>query len=378
MQNKIDKQKILGQFFTKETTVEKLLDILLEFKKYNSSIKILEPSFGTGNFIKVLKQKKFSKIYGCEIDPLLAEKPEDFFNHTFSKKYDLIIGNPPFSKYNLKKSYCHIKKLPKKQCKLTEYLPNDLLKKDKEKIENIFILKSIKHLKNKNSSIGFILPISFFIKNKNKVIKNRVLKTFSTIIIFQNKEIWFDYNIPCCFAIFTNIEQYKNKIILVYENKFQHKEIINIDQIHEELIPEVFYNKKNSLMNNGGKSLQRFLEKSKIEYRKSFEKNNISGKNILKKYAIPARANIGNYKLAIVRVGNGSIGKAGLINVRKDILNDMFYVFDFVDRYNKSKKTKEDVCRAINKNQNYFKSITCRVGSKSIKKEDVLDFKVNL
>ena len=52
-----DKEKILGQFFTKESVIEKLLDILFGYKNYKNNIEILEPSFGTGNFIKVLNRR---------------------------------------------------------------------------------------------------------------------------------------------------------------------------------------------------------------------------------------------------------------------------------------------------------------------------------
>ena len=41
-----------------------------------------------------------------------------------------------------------------------------------------------------------------------------------------------------------------------------------------------------------------------------------------------------------------------------------------------NKGLKERICELINLNQAYFKSITCRVGSKSIKKEDVFDFRI--
>ena len=56
----------------------------------------------------------------------------------------------------------------------------------------------------------------------------------------------------------------------------------------------------------------------------------------------------------------------------------MFYVFDFDNEKNKNKELKEKICNEINKNQDYFKNVTCRVGSKSIKKEDVLNFKVEI
>ncbi|MEK6817552.1 MAG: hypothetical protein AABX80_02005, partial [Nanoarchaeota archaeon] len=207
-----NKQEILGQYFTKMEIVNRLLDLLLGYKNYDKKIKILEPSFGTGNFIKELNEKEYLDIDGCEIDKDLTESPCDFFEMSITKKYGLLIGNPPFSKYNLKESYYSLKKYIRSEVWPSLYLTQKELKKDKEKIENIFILKSLKHIKDKNSSIGYVLPISFFIKNKNKSVKEEILKHFSTIIIYQNDKIWFDRNIPCCFAIFTNIKKLENKI----------------------------------------------------------------------------------------------------------------------------------------------------------------------
>lgn len=45
--------------------MKKLLNILFEYKDYSSEIDILEPSFGTGNFIEILKERGFTKIDGC-------------------------------------------------------------------------------------------------------------------------------------------------------------------------------------------------------------------------------------------------------------------------------------------------------------------------
>ncbi len=53
------------------------------------------------NFIKVLNKEGFHNIQECEIDPELTNNPLDFF-YPLEKKFDLIIGNPPFTKYNLK------------------------------------------------------------------------------------------------------------------------------------------------------------------------------------------------------------------------------------------------------------------------------------
>jgi len=371
------KEKILGQFFTKESAVEKLLDILFEYRDYKSTIEILEPSFGTGNFIKILNKRGFYSVDGCEIDEVLTDHPKDFFNLAIEKKYDLIIGNPPFTKYNLRESYYCPKRYADNSIAPHKYLLPTILKKEKEKIENTFILKSLRHLKDKNSTVAFILPISFFIRNKNKIIKKEVLSNFSTVIIYQDREVWFNYNIPCCFAIFTNTIQYIGKIILIYKNEHEHREVININHFFDEVIPEVFYNKKYGLTNNhNGILLENYLATDKVKYLKSFETNNISAKNILEKTQIPLDKNVEDYKLAIVRVGNASVGKCGLINIKEDVLNDMFFVFDFAKQYSNNRRIKERIRALVNSNPNYFRNVTCRVGSKSIKKEDIYNFKV--
>ncbi len=118
------------------------------------------------------------------------------------------------------------------------------------------------------------------------------------------------------------------------------------------------------------------FSKQKVKIKKSYKENNVSAKNILEKSTIPENKTTENYKIAIVRVGNSSVGKCGLINEHEDVLNDMFYVFDLKDQYTKNKAIKENICNQINANPDYFKKITCRVGSKSIKKEDILNFKV--
>lgn len=371
-----EKKFVLGQYFTKKEIVEKVINLLLKYKPYNKKIRVLEPSFGTGNFIKVLKSKDFSNIEGCEIDPEFTKNPQDFFLYPLNEKFDLITGNPPFTKYNVEKSYYYPKRYEGSDIKPQEYLPEKLLEKEKIKIENAFILKSIKHLKDENSSIGFVLPISFFIKNKNREVKKEIAKKFSAIIIYQNSKVWFDCPIPCCFGIFANIKKLKNKILLLYEDGGYIKEILDVSKLNEELIPKSFFYKKQFHLK--GIPLLEFLSEEKVRYKTSYKNNNVSGKNILEKYFIPKDKKVVDYYLAVVRVGNVSIGRAGLINIKEDILNDMFYVFSFKEKYNKNKELKEKICSLINSNQEFFKNITVRVGSKSIKKADVLDFCVTI
>lgn len=373
-----NKKEILGQYFTKEDIINELIELLLYYKLIDSNAKILEPSFGTGNFIKVLKHKGFNSIIGCEIDSTLTDVPMNFFDFPLSNKFDLIIGNPPFSKYNVPESFFVNNNLFGKDLSVLDYLPEIEIKKIKIKIENAFLYKSIKHILDPcNSTIAFVLPISFFIKNKNKVLKNELVRNFKSIIIYQNTKPWFDYHIPCCFAIFTNSNLLKEKIVLIYDNSIKHEFEFDLSFINEELIPEVVYNKtKGIIYNKNGILLDIYLDAKPVKTKKSFTEYNVSAKNILAKTTIPIDDNIDDYKLAVVRVGNSSIGKSGFINIKNDVLNEMFFIFDFKEKYKKNKDLKEKICNSINNNLVYFRKITSRVGSKSIKKEDVLNFRM--
>jgi len=161
------KKFILGQYFTKRMIVDKVINLLLKYKTIKKEIRILEPSSGTGNFVNGLKDKGFINITNCEIDPALTKSPRDFFIFPIEDKFDLIIGNPPFTKYNIKNSYYSPNNYLNSSIKPSEYIPKLLEKKNKIQIENVFILKSIKHL-SKDGTIAFVLPISFFIAKKNK------------------------------------------------------------------------------------------------------------------------------------------------------------------------------------------------------------------
>lgn len=373
------KQEILGQYFTKREIVDKLLDLLFSYKNYSKDIKILEPSSGTGNFVNGLRDKGFESIKECEIDKELIKNPTDFFDLGVENKYDLIIGNPPFSKYNVSESFYNLINYSHNTVSPESYLNSEIVKKKKEKIENVFILKSLKHLKNDESTIAFVLPISFFIKNRNRLIKEAIINNFSTLVIYQNDKVWFDRSIPCCFLIVSNIPGFEGKIINIFENGKRNEEVFDLKNINEELIPQIIFHKNNGyIKNEKGVSLAEFLEVKNSKIKKSFTENNVSAKNILSRFKIPANSKVENFKMAVVRVGNSSVGKCGLIDEENDILNDMFYVFNFKQEHNKNRNLKEKICSQINENIDYFRNITCRVGSKSIKKEDIYNFKVSL
>lgn len=213
-----NKKERFGQYFTKEDISADLIKFLLSKFKVSLDFKVLEPSAGTGSFIRNLNSLEFKNIHSCEIDPVLSSEPEDFFNHSLENKYDLIIGNPPFSKYNLPDSFYYKNNYTKSKVNPALYLDKKSIDKDKIKIENVFIEKSIKHLKNKESILVFILPVSFLVGSKNKDIKEIILSNFKSVIIYQDDKIWFDRNIPCCFLILSNSENI-NGIEIYYKDR---------------------------------------------------------------------------------------------------------------------------------------------------------------
>jgi adenine-specific DNA-methyltransferase len=92
-----------GQFFTEEDLCKNVLEIVNTIKPIGGNI--LEPSFGDGEFIKCLSAYNYTSLDGIEIDKSHFNKCKvpntflynmDFLEFSPSKKYDFIIGNPPY------------------------------------------------------------------------------------------------------------------------------------------------------------------------------------------------------------------------------------------------------------------------------------------
>lgn len=162
---------ILDRFYTPEDTVKKCLE-LLDLKQYDC---IIEPSAGTGNFLKYLPQEPF--VYGFDINPqgkninqadwLTLDK--SIFNQY---KNILVCGNPPFGQqntlaiqfFNVSASFCNI--------------------------------------------IAFILPLSF----KKDSVQNRLDLNFHLTdeIIFNSDFLLLDktkINVPCVFQVWQKQSQ---------------------------------------------------------------------------------------------------------------------------------------------------------------------------
>jgi len=196
MKNKVQ----LGQVFTSDELRDKAISMI----KNDGSI--LEPSCGNGVFINKLSNKN---IIGIEIDSKYC--PDnclniDFFDYEL-KKFDTIIGNPPYVKYN------NILSETKSKIKY------DIFDK-RTNLYLFFIYKSFLHLKE-NGEIIFITPPNF-LKNTSAIKLNKILYDNGTITDY------YEYNDK---KIFNNADV--NVAIWRYE-KNNFNRITNINGVYKK------------------------------------------------------------------------------------------------------------------------------------------------
>ncbi|WP_304371230.1 N-6 DNA methylase [uncultured Helicobacter sp.] len=176
----------LGQVFTPPHIVSALLALIQSTQKL-SNPRFLEPSCGNGAFFQNLPKNKV----GIEIDSgVVCDKAilqEDFFAYSTNEKFDCIIGNPPYVRYQ--DIAISTKALLKSYSKLFDSRSNLYL---------FFIYKCILHLKEGGELI-FITPRDF-LKSTSSVRLNEFLFHQGSITHFidlGDKKI-FDNAQPNC------------------------------------------------------------------------------------------------------------------------------------------------------------------------------------
>ena len=101
-----NKIKELGQFNTKPSIIQFILK--QKYMPKDKSVSILEPSSGEGNFVNALRNYGYNNIVFYDIDNKYKKTGtiiKDFLKIETDKKFDLIIGNPPFTSVKLSNSY---------------------------------------------------------------------------------------------------------------------------------------------------------------------------------------------------------------------------------------------------------------------------------
>ena len=200
--------KELGQYFTKN---ESLLKNLKEFIK-NKPKQILEPSIGQGHIIDYLKKDpnqtfQNTEFIMIEIDknliPLSSINKEkihyiDFLEYSTSKKFQTIIGNPPYVK-----------------------------KKGKPNLYVEFIKKCVNLLEN-NGELIFIIPSDFFqLTSSAKLINQMMSQGKFTHIYHPNQENLFEEaSIDVLIFRYQKTEESKqlasNETNIIYNNEIKY------------------------------------------------------------------------------------------------------------------------------------------------------------
>lgn len=172
-----------GQVFTPDFIVADMVHLI----KNNGSV--LEPSAGDGAFVNLLNKQNLTAI---EFDKSLAEKNNflniDFFNFDIEKKFNTIIGNPPYVRYQ--DIHNQTKTLLQNSI-FNKYDIDYSLFDNRSNLYLFFIYKSTLHLK-KNGELIFITPRDF-LKATSAIKLNKFIYdngTITDIVELGDKKIF--------------------------------------------------------------------------------------------------------------------------------------------------------------------------------------------
>lgn len=178
-----------GIFFTPSSARKRVFDVLDEMKLSPSTV--LEPSFGSGEFIEDVKEKYPSAVvYGVEKNPELYNSvpfSETLYNQDFLNydggQFDLIVGNPPYFTVKDKQPECMI---------------------GRGNIYIQFLYKCLtKHL-NKDGVLAFVLPTSLYNSSYYEPCR-RYIHEHTTIIHLETLDVtYYDTAQPTILIVIKN------------------------------------------------------------------------------------------------------------------------------------------------------------------------------
>jgi tRNA1(Val) A37 N6-methylase TrmN6 len=219
-----------GIYFTPPSCVYDNIKLLKPYIINNSTINIIEPSCGSGEYITALhKLYPNINITGIENNQIIYESilhlendniqiiNMDYLKYNPNNKYDIIIGNPPY--FVMKKN-----DVDKDYYQYFEGRPNIFI---------LFIIKSIRLIKD-NGIISFVLPKNFLNCLYYDKTRRYINHNFQILHIHESKE--YEY-----------IETFQDTIILIIQKTNIIDNKLFVFEINNYTI---FMNKNNNLKIN--------------------------------------------------------------------------------------------------------------------------------
>ncbi len=317
-------EKLRGGFYTPE----KIANFILSWGfNENENIDVLEPSCGDGVFLKGILKKnyKYNSITAVEIEKEEAQKAkkiplnsnvlnEDFhhFYNTTDRKFDLIVGNPPYIRYQF------------------------FDREQQQQAIKIFVKAGLKYSKLTNAWVSFVVGASLLLKKEGKI---------GFVLPAEILQVSFAQQLRCFLAQFYNkiviisfeqlvFPKIQQEVVLLLCEKNQsedhnidHIEIKDIDEL-QKLDVKKLKTPQKRIDFKSNKWTFYFLNQEEIDFLE----------NISKRKEIPT---LGTYANVEVGITTGS--------------NDYFTIpLDVVDKYNLYEYAKPMVGRSVQVNSIIF------------------------
>ncbi len=226
-------------------TPHEISRLMVDLISKPKNIEILDTGCGRGIYLNTLILSDFKNIDGIELNKSLYNfckssfKDVTLYNHDYlvwesPKKYDVIIGNPPYLHYN---------SLPAK----TQKNVFNITKTGESDIYYAFIIKSIELLKE-NGELIYIVPYQFFYNTHAEIVRKKIVENgyFEIIIDLDEVRLFKGENPePIIFKFIKNKNKVPKliKVIRLKKRNTNPGEILQkaVNALNEQKENELFY-----------------------------------------------------------------------------------------------------------------------------------------
>lgn len=283
--NSVSKDKLRGGFYTPK----KIANFMLKWGlKNTNNYDILEPSCGDGIFLNELSKLDFdyNSLKAIEYDKKEFDKAKsinlkksyiennDFYEyfHSTSDKFDLVIGNPPYIRY--------------------QYFQEN----QKQQAEQMFSEIGLKYSKLTNAWVSFVVGSSLLLKEKGKIALVLPAEILQVSYALQLRNFLGHFYNKITIISFQKLvfEKIQQEVVILLcqkddskEHKIDHLELYDENSLDELDLDEVNYPKK-EIDFKSNKWTFYFLEQEEINFLE-----NIINNNLLPKFSDFAKVGVG-------------------------------------------------------------------------------------